>query len=67
MRHAMLNVEATAKLVIPPFFILKYTNMPITQYFLLILVIMALEMSIAYPGSQNAWVILFAALMLPEK
>lgn len=65
--RAMLSVKTTVHLVIPPFLILKYTGMPITWSFLLILVILTLEMSFASPGISSAWVILFASLALPSE
>ena len=64
--QAMLSVKTTVHLVIPPFLILKYTGMPITSSFLLVLIILTLEMSIASPGINSAWVILFASLALPS-
>ena len=62
----MLSVKTTVHLIIPPFLILKYTGMPITSSFLLVLIILTLEMSIASPGINSAWVILFASLALPS-
>ncbi len=64
--QAMLSVKTTVHLIIPPFLILKYTGMPITSSFLLVLVILTLEMSFASPGINSAWVILFASLTLPS-
>ena len=65
MSQAMLNPRRTLMLVIPPFLILKYTGMPISTAFLLVLVILVLELSIASPGTTGGWTILFAALGLP--
>ena len=64
--QAMLSVKTTVHLIIPPFLILKYTGMPITSSFLLVLIILTLEMSFASPGINSAWVILFASLALPS-
>lgn len=65
--QAMLSVKTTVHLAIPPFLILKYTGMPITSSFLLVLIILTLEMSFASPGINSAWVILFASLALPSE
>ena len=65
MSQAMLNPRRTLMLVIPPFLILKYTGMPISTAFLLVLIILVLELSIASPGTTGGWTILFAALGLP--
>lgn len=67
MSQAMLSVKSAVHLIIPPFLISKYTGMPITLSFLLVLVILTLELSIASPGIQSAWVILFASLALPAE
>ncbi len=67
MGQAMLSLKSVVHLVIPPFLILKYTGLPITQSFLLVLVILVLELSIASPGIQSAWIILFASLALPQE
>ena len=65
MSQAMLNPRSTLMLVIPPFLILKYTGMPISTSFLLVLIILVLELSIASPGTTGGWTILFASLGLP--
>lgn len=67
MGQAMLSLKSVVHLIIPPFLILKYTGLPITQSFLLVLVILVLELSIASPGTQSAWVILVASLALPPE
>ena len=67
MSQAMLSIKTVVHLTIPPFLISKYTGMPITLSFLLVLVILTLELSIASPGIQSAWVILFASLTLPPE
>lgn len=66
MSEALLNPRVAIMLVIPPFLILKYTGMPISAAFLLVLVIMVLELSIACPGTMASWTILFAALGFPS-
>ena len=65
LSQAMLSIKTVVHIIIPPFLILKYTDTPITLAFLLVLVILGLELSIASPGVQSAWVILFATLALP--
>ena len=59
----IVNKELTAKE--RRVLILKYTGMPISTAFLLVLVILVLELSIASPGTTGGWTILFAALGLP--
>ena len=65
MSQAMLNPRSTIMLVIPPILILKYTGMPISSAFLLVLIILVLELSIANPGTTGGWTILFASLGFP--
>lgn len=67
MGEAMLNPRITLMLVIPSFLILKYTGTPISSAFLLVLIILVLELSIASPGTTAAWTILFAALGFPSE
>lgn len=65
MSHAMFKPRTTIHLVIPPFLIAKTTGMPISQSFLLVLILTVLELSVASSGITSAWTILFAALGLP--
>ena len=65
MSQAMLNPRSTLMLVIPPILILKYTNTPISTSFMLALIILVLELSIANPGTTGGWSILFASLAFP--
>ena len=65
MGMSMLDTRATIHLIIAPFLIAKTIAMPITFSFLLTLVILTLELSVACPGVQSSWVILFEALTLP--
>ena len=65
MSQAMLSINTAVHLAIPPFLISKYTGMPITLSFLLVLVILVLELAIASPSIPSGWVMLFAALTLP--
>jgi len=65
MSHAMFKPRTTIHLVIPPFLIAKAMGMPISQSFLLVLILTVLELSIASSGITAAWTILFAALGLP--
>ena len=64
MSQAMLSIKSAVHLTIPPFLISKYTGMPITLSFLLVLVILVLEFAIASPSIQSGWVIIFASLAL---
>lgn len=65
MSHAMFKPRTTIHLVIPPFLICKVMGMPISQSFLLVLILTVLELSVASSGITGAWTILFAALGLP--
>ena len=65
MSHAMFKPRTTIHLVIPPFLISKAMGMPISQTFLLVLIMTVLELSVASSGITSAWTILFAALGLP--
>ena len=65
MSQAMLNPRSTIMMIIPPFLILKYTGMPISTSFLLVVIILVLELSIANPGTTGGWTILFASLGFP--
>jgi len=65
MSHAMFKPRTTIHLVIPPFLIAKAMGMPISQSFLLVLILTVLELSIASSGITAAWTILFATLGLP--
>lgn len=65
MSQAMLNPRSTLMLVIPPFLILKDMGAPITMSFLLLLITMVLELSLANPGTTGGWTILFASLAFP--
>ena len=64
LSQAMLSPRATLNFVIPPFLILGFTNTPISLPFLIVLVIVVLELSIADPGTAAGWTALFAALGL---
>lgn len=64
LSQAMLSPRATLNFVIPPFLILGFTNTPISLPFLVVLVIVVLELSIADPGTAAGWTVLFAALGL---
>jgi len=65
MSHAMFKPRTTIHLVIPLFLIAKTTGMPISQSFLLVLILTVLELSVASSGITSAWTILFEALGLP--
>ena len=65
MSHAMFKPRTTIHLVIPPFLIARAMGMPLSQTFLVVLIITVLELSVASSGITGAWTILFAALGLP--
>lgn len=67
LSQAMLSPRATLNFVIPPFLILQSTGTPISLSFLIVLVIVVLELSIADPGTAAGWTVLFAALGLSQE
>ena len=64
LSQAMLSPRATLNFVIPPFLILQFVGAPISLPFLVVLVIVVLELSIADPGTAAGWTVLFASLGL---
>ena len=65
MSHAMFKPRTTIHLVIPPFLIARAMGMPLSQTFLVVLIITVLELSVASSGITGAWTILFTVLGLP--
>jgi|GEM_PF-2278421 len=64
LSQAMLSPRATLNFVIPPFLILQFVGAPISLPFLVVLLIVVFELSIADPGTAAGWTVLFAALGL---
>ena len=64
LSQAMLSPRATLNFVIPPFLIMQFIDKPISLPFLIVLVIVVLELSIADPGTAAGWTVLFASLGL---
>ena len=64
LSQAMLSPRATLNFVIPPFLIMQFIDKPISLSFLIVLVIVVLELSIADPGTAAGWTVLFASLGL---
>ena len=62
LSQAMLSPRATLNFIIPPFLILQFIGTPISLPFLIVLVIVVLELSIADPGTAAGWTVLFASL-----
>lgn len=67
MSQALLNPKLTINLIIPPFLILKALGEPISLSFMIVLILLVLELSIANTGTTAGWSLLFAALAFPAE
>lgn len=65
MCSAMLSPKTTVNVVIAAFMVAEMTGMAITTSFLVVLVLVTLELSIASPGTTSAWTIMFETLSMP--
>ncbi len=65
MCSAMLSPKTTVNLVIATFMMASIAGVPVSSSFLLVMVIVTLELSLASPGAASAWTILFETLSLP--
>ena len=65
MCSAMLSPKTTIYLVIATLMVAEMTGMAVTTSFLLVLIIVTLELSIASPGTTSAWTIMFETLGMP--
>lgn len=65
MCSAMLSPKTTVNVVIAAFMMAAITGTPVSLSFLVILVIVTLELSIASPGTASAWTIIFGTLGMP--
>lgn len=66
LSQAMLNPRVALNFIIPPILILKYTDTPISLTFLVVLIFVVLELSLADPGTTGGWSVLFATFGLPS-
>ena len=67
MSQALLNPKLTINLVIPPILILKMLGEPISLSFMIIMILLVFELSIANPGTTAGWTILFSSLAFPAE
>lgn len=65
MCSAMLSPKTTVNVVIAAFMVAEMTGMAITTSFLVVLVLVTLELSIASPETTSAWTIMFETLSMP--
>lgn len=65
MCSAMLSIKTTINVIIATFMVAELTEMAISMPFLLVLILVTLELSLASPGTTSAWTIMFTTLLLP--
>ena len=65
MCSAMLSPKTAVNVVIASFMVAELSGMAISASFLLVLILITLELSIASPGTTSAWAIVFVALSMP--
>lgn len=65
MCSAMLSIKTTINVVIATFMVAELTGIAISVSFLLVLILVTLELSLASPGTTSAWTIMFSTLLLP--
>lgn len=65
MCSAMLSPKTTINVVIATLMVAEMTGMAVTNSFILALVLVSLELSLASPGTTSAWTIMFQTLSMP--
>ncbi len=65
MCSAMLSTKTAINVVIAVFMVAEMTGVAVSASFLLVLVLVTLELSIASPGTTSALTIIFATLSMP--
>ena len=65
MCSAMLSPKTTINVVIATFMVAEITGVAVTTSFLIVLILVTLELSIASPGTTSAWTIMFETLSMP--
>lgn len=65
MNTAILSPKTTINLVIATFMAAQITGTPISNTFMIALIIVTLELSLASPDTTSAWAIMFETLALP--
>ena len=64
---AMLSPKTAINVVIATFMVAEMTGVAISTSFLFVLILVTLELSMASPGTNSAWTIVFATLSLPTE
>ena len=65
MCSAMLSPKTTINVVIATLMVAELAGVSVSLSFLLVLILVTLELSIASPGTTSAWTIMFSTLSLP--
>ena len=65
MCSAMFSPKTTIYVVIAAFMVAEMTGAAVTTSFLLVLILVTLELSIASPGTTSSWAIMFETLAMP--
>ncbi len=65
LNQAMLAPGQTVVLTLAPFLVAEMTDMRVSLGFLLVLVILSVELSVASPGLTAGWTIMFSSLGMP--
>ena len=65
MCSAMLSPGTTIYLVIATFMMAQITGIAVTNSFIMVVVLVTLELSMASPGTSSAWTIMFETLAMP--
>ena len=64
MCSAMLSPKTTINVVVATFMMAQITGVQVSESFLIVLIIMTLQLSLASPGTTSAWTIMFDTLAL---
>lgn len=62
---AVFSPKTTINVILATFMVAQMTGIAITDSFILVLVLVTLELSLASPGTTSAWAIMFATLSMP--
>ncbi len=65
MASAMLSPKTTINVVIATFMVAEMTGIAVDNSFILALILVTLELSVASPGTTGAWAIMFKTLSMP--
>lgn len=65
MCSALLSPKTTVNVIIATFMVAELTGIEISNSFVLVLILVTLELSLASPGTTAAWAIMFETLSMP--